>query len=90
MKSLSKFLWADWTRSRLIEFGQHEEDGCGFTKWSGEHYGYLDQGVTHRRTIYAIDDDWLVIDDALFSHPRSQEGSLVTLAPGRPGLARRF
>lgn len=57
MTKAGPFLWADWTKSKLLSF----ERG----KWSGEHYGYARFGVTHRRTVHASGDGWLIIDDLL-------------------------
>jgi hypothetical protein len=68
MTKVRPFLWSDWTKAKLLQF----ERG----KWSGEHYGYARFGITHRRTVHASGDDWLIIDDLLCDPETSFTASL--------------
>lgn len=59
MRRVSRFLWLDWAQgSRLLyrRNGEHEA-------WQGEHNGYRQLGVTHRRTVERQGDVWNIIDD---------------------------
>lgn len=60
MRPWRRFLWLDWTKAKLLRY---EKTATGGYDWQGEHYGYADEGVVHRRRILLEDDDWLVIDD---------------------------
>jgi len=67
----SRFLWLDWTKSKLLKF---DADKCQF---SGEHYGYKSlDGVVHRRTIYGENGNWLIVDDLLLDEGRSAFATL--------------
>ncbi len=57
MKKASRFIWLNWTKSRINYF--HESDIGTF--FEGEHYGYAP--LTHRRAIYQSKDIMIVIDD---------------------------
>ena len=63
MRPFGRFLWADWTRSRVL--GAEAGSG-GAVHFSGEHEGYERLGVVHRRSVQARDDEWLVVDDMFF------------------------
>lgn len=57
----SRFLWLDWTESKVLE--------TGATKFSGEHYGYRSRrGVIHRRTVSL--DGGVRIEDELYAVAR--------------------
>ena len=67
-----QFLWLDWTRASVLNFMQPGK--VGLTKWhgqylAGEHYGYysrwLRKGVIHRRQLFHISDQWLIVDDII-------------------------
>ncbi len=67
----SRFLWLDWTKSKLIRF-----DSAG-NRFAGEHYGYsLNDGVVHRREIIVSGDEWLVVDDLLLSAGQTTQFAL--------------
>ena len=56
----SLFLWTDWSKGTA----QNLSAANGNQVWQGEHTGYQRRlGVLHRRTIYPVDDSWIVIDD---------------------------
>jgi hypothetical protein len=59
----SRFLWFNWTRSRVLEFTGGEHTG----RFVGEHYGYtrLPGSPIHRRTIECQDDRWTISDEIL-------------------------
>ena len=61
MRKWGKFLWLDWTVAKALQFDF--EDGT--TCWSGEHYGYRKFGIVHRRTVYARESEWVIIDDLI-------------------------
>ena len=72
MKRGGRFLWLDWTRSKLLNFMQPE--AIGLNRWegqyvAGEHSAYynswLQRGIIHKRQILHIDNQWLVIDDLI-------------------------
>jgi len=72
MTKISRFLWADWTKARLLRNALVDS----VQAWSGEHYGYRKAaGVVHRRTVLVCGDDWLVIDD-LISNGKPFDASL--------------
>ncbi len=57
MKMVSRFTWVDWAQGKVL---QDDEK-----KWQGQHNGYthLSDPVTHKRTVFVLDDDrWLVLD----------------------------
>jgi len=62
MTKAGSFLWTNWTRAKLIDFTRRDD---AVVEWSGEHYGYERFGITHRRTVYAAGDDWMIVDDLL-------------------------
>ena len=61
----SRFLWLDWTRSRLHSFGRHSLPSWDGWLFDGEHMGYTRQGLemVHRRRVLQSGDEWLVVDD---------------------------
>jgi len=72
MKRGGRFLWLDWTRSKLVNFMKPEM--AGLRGWegqyvAGEHTAYYNtwfhKGIIHRRQILQINDHWLVIDDLI-------------------------
>lgn len=69
MRKARRFLWTDWTQSKLSKIEPKYFDG--------EHYGYrqLGLGVVHRRQIFAEGGDFLIVDDLTNSGstPRSLE-----------------
>ncbi|MEM9116397.1 MAG: alginate lyase family protein [Cyanobacteria bacterium P01_F01_bin.56] len=69
MKKLSKFLWADWTTSRLIDF----KISGKYINFSGEHFSYRDHGVIHQRSIYSYRDEWIFVDDIIVRHSHSND-----------------
>ncbi len=60
-----RFLWFEWTRSRLLQFALSPGGRCGC--FEGEHYGYRRLGgrLTHRRLLCRIDDAYVVVDTVL-------------------------
>lgn len=56
-----RHLWFCWTRSRLLEWLASDDGQVGF--FSGEHYGYSRLGVTHRRSILRLGDDYAILDE---------------------------
>ena len=61
-----RFLWLDWTKSKIIAFAPARGS------FVGEHYGYLkSDDVTHRRTALLRDGDWLIIDDLVVATEKS-------------------
>jgi len=60
-----RFLWFDWTRSRLLQF--IPDDGRGGSLFQGEHDGYVERfGITHRRTVERTGDvRWTITDELL-------------------------
>lgn len=64
MRPWRRFLWSGWTRTKLLHC---EDTATGGFDWQGEHYGYENDGVVHRRRILLEGDDWLVIDDLYVS-----------------------
>lgn len=79
MREYGRFLWLDWTRSRLLRFDTIRSDhGEAVGLWQGEHYGYLRRfGVIHRRCLYACRTEWLVVDDLLWKRPATRRVSLL-------------
>lgn len=63
MAKLSRFMWSDWTRSKVLKFevGQQLDTQI----FQGEHYGYCRDGndVIHRRSIISKENFWVVVDD---------------------------
>jgi len=58
MEKASRFMWLNWTKSKLISFNQYED---GMVIFEGEHYGY--KPLTHRRGVIHYKDQWVIIDD---------------------------
>lgn len=59
MKKASRFIWLNWTKSKMLNFKQTEL----YSIFEGEHYGYGD--VTHRRGLIQTKDMLIVIDDVI-------------------------
>lgn len=59
MKRASRFMWLNWTKSKLLNF----EIGENRSVFEGEHYGY--SKTIHRRSIIQQNDYWIIIDDVL-------------------------
>ncbi len=57
MKKGGRFLWLDWTRSRLLAFRAEPS----FSYMEGEHDGYLP--YIHRRGVLRDQGIWVIIDD---------------------------
>jgi hypothetical protein len=64
MTRAGRFLYLDWAQARVIE-GEQVEDSS-WKRLVAEHDGYSHLGVTHRRSVVALDggtwqvDDWLL------------------------------
>lgn len=58
-----RFMWFQWTRSRLFRFETSADGRLSF--FDGQHSGYarLPRRVIHRRAMLRIDDTYMVIDD---------------------------
>ncbi|MGN2272025.1 alginate lyase family protein [Priestia megaterium] len=67
MEKASRFMWLNWTKSKLISFNQYED---GMMIFEGEHYGY--KPLTHRRGVIHYEGQWVIIDDVFgdFSHEK--------------------
>ena len=65
MRRAGRFLWLDWAQA----VGDYRAgSGGAHPSFSGEHDGYKRLGVTHRRTVYWLQDAaWLIVDDLLGS-----------------------
>lgn len=74
MPKLGRFLWGDWTRSRVVT----GKVPGRYLLWSGEHYGYGDgrQGVVHRRTVHGCEGEWVVQDELLGKAGQCREFTL--------------
>lgn len=66
-----RFLWHDWTRSRVIGRGSNSADDCEW--WEGEHHGYRRRcGVVHRRRVERRGDShWRVVDQVFGEGPHT-------------------
>ena len=72
MARASRFMWFDWTKSKLLAY----DSGDGGRLMQGEHYGYCRKGqdVVHRRGIFSHQDDfWIIVDDVLGSGKHKME-----------------
>lgn len=67
MEKASRFMWLNWTKSKLISFNQYED---GMVTFEGDHYGY--KPLTHRRGVIHYKGQWVIIDDVFgdFSHEK--------------------
>jgi asparagine synthase (glutamine-hydrolysing) len=61
MRRFSRFLWINWALGSNLEHTAERE--C--ESWRGEHDGYKQLGVSHRRTIVRHGDVWNVRDEIL-------------------------
>lgn len=61
MTRAGRFLWLDWSQASGRVFAR--ESSARANCFEGEHNGYRDLGVTHRRTVLRLPDGWLVMDD---------------------------
>lgn len=59
MTKASRFIWLNWTRSKVIGFKKTEKA----TIFEGEHYGY--SPIVHRRGVCLLKDTLIVVDDLL-------------------------
>lgn len=57
MKRGSRFMWHNWTKSKLLKF----ETGKNMSIFEGEHYGY--SKTIHRRSVIQMKNYWIIIDD---------------------------
>jgi hypothetical protein len=57
MRRISRFLWLQWAQGKLIETGPNQV--------TGEHYGYTQYGIVHRRTLARLDARRWRINDVL-------------------------
>lgn len=61
MRRAGRFLYLDWSQARVIK-GEPAEDGS-WRRLVAEHDGYRYLGITHRRTVSALDgESWQVED----------------------------
>ena len=79
MTRLRRFLWGSWTRSRILAYDSLETSrGETVTRFIGEHDGYVKHfGIRHRRTVIGYNDEWAVIDDAVFTRSGSHLLALI-------------
>lgn len=66
MRKGARFMWHNWTRSRLLAF----TGSNGSALFSGEHSGYAP--ITHRRTVLLEDETYIILDEltgASTAHP---------------------
>ncbi|MGC1372800.1 MAG: alginate lyase family protein [Candidatus Sulfotelmatobacter sp.] len=61
MTRAGRFLWLDWAQASGRVFAR--ENSAHANCFEGEHNGYRDLGVTHRRTVLRLPLGWLVMDD---------------------------
>ncbi|MFC4712920.1 alginate lyase family protein [Planococcus dechangensis] len=59
MKKASRFIWLNWTKSKMLSFQQTDL----YSLFEGEHYGYGD--ITHRRGLIQAKDTLIIIDDVI-------------------------
>lgn len=80
MERYGRFLWFPWIAGRVLQSRQV----AGETEyWEGEHDGYRDRGVRHRRGIVRIAPSaWLIIDR--LDAPRRHRYRLHWLLPDGP------
>ena len=63
MRRAGRFLWLDWSHASGESFSGRAEYPDHF---EGEHDGYRQLGVKHRRTVHCADEDaWVIVDDLL-------------------------
>jgi len=62
MRRAGRFLWVDWAQASGRSFSSM---GTGFPdRFEGEHDGYRESGVKHRRRVDAVTEDaWIIVDD---------------------------
>ena len=80
MRRAGRFLWLNWSHA----YGQSSSRATGFPDhFEGEHDGYRQLGIKHRRWInYVGDDAWVIVDDVLGSGEHAIR--LHWLLPDRP------
>jgi hypothetical protein len=67
MTRLSRFLWANWPSATVSRF---RLSSPATLVLQGQHDGYANLGVIHRRAVLQANDDvWLVVDDLLGTGP---------------------
>ncbi|MFC7365194.1 MULTISPECIES: alginate lyase family protein [Bhargavaea] len=59
MKKASRFIWLNWTKSKVNRFETTDQT----TVFEGEHYGY--SPVVHRRALFHADNLLVVVDDLI-------------------------
>jgi hypothetical protein len=80
MRRAGRFLWLDWAQAS----GQSSSTNANFPEsFQGQHDGYRNLGVTHRRSVhYVTEDAWLIVDD--LSGAGHHESRLHWLLPDLP------
>ena len=65
MQKLSRFMWFDWTRSKLVTYKNFNADTIKIIQ--GEHYSYRKKyNIIHRRGVLSLPDCfWLTVDDII-------------------------
>ena len=63
MTRAGRFLWLDWAQAS----GRvHRSDGSPHAhRFEGEHNGYKNLGVTHRRNVHRLAAGWLIVDELI-------------------------
>lgn len=59
MKKASRFIWLDWTKSKVNRFETNDQA----TIFEGEHYGY--SPIVHRRAVFHSDNLLVIVDDLI-------------------------
>jgi hypothetical protein len=64
MRRASRFLWLDWAQASGRVYSSRDDGRTDC--FEGEHDGYRNLGITHRRTVQWLKDlGWVVVDDIL-------------------------
>jgi hypothetical protein len=64
MRRASRFLWLDWARASGRVYSSHSN--ANVDCFEGEHDGYRNLGITHRRKVEWLEGvGWVIVDDIL-------------------------
>ena len=61
MTRAGRFLWLDWAQASGCVLGLEGSANL----FEGEHNGYRNLGVTHRRKVHQLAGGWLIVDDLI-------------------------
>jgi hypothetical protein len=76
MRRAGRFLYLDWAQAQIIE-GEQAGDGS-WRRLVAQHDGYRGLGITHRRSVTALDGESWLVEDVLLpaeSSPAPAEGT---------------